>query len=122
MDIAQLHAELMSIVSRLIYQSEHKKLTHGRDLIDFPPDDLILTTAYFTPSDDSSVEVSTTEEMARPEFEWLAEITVKEPENIEHYLLRPDSTIVETYGKNVFDVSLAQAKSLRTRLLGLIKR
>ncbi len=92
-----------------------RKEVYGRDLIDLPPDALILHGTKLT-TDFGTLELSLTTTAARPTFEWMAEITIKEPGNVEHYLLRPNHTIVETYGKNVFEVAPEKARELLERL------
>lgn len=95
------------------------KQVFGRDLIDLPTEELIL---YGTklPYYDGTIEFTLATAAAHPTFEWQAEITLKRPNGIEHYLLRPNHTIVETYGKNVFDVSAERAQSLLKRLNNIL--
>lgn len=102
-------------VTRIIEQQPSIKETYGKDLIDLPSDQLILRGVKF-PYNEGTMELTITTEAAYPTFEWLAEITIKEPENVEHFLLRADQTIVETYGKNVIDVDSTKAEYLHHRL------
>lgn len=117
MTIQELYNYIYQEVSRII-ESHQVRETFGRDLIDLPPDKLILRGAKF-PFNEGTIECTTTTAEAHPTFEWDAEVTIKEPENVEHYLLKPDQTIVETYGKNIYDVEVPRAERLLTLLKSL---
>lgn len=129
MTIQELHQAILAETSRIIDAQLERKETYGRDLIDLPEDSLILYGIKLPISDDGyrirsgmtkasagTIELTMTTEAARPTFEWLAEITVRQPDAVEHYLLRPGETIVETYGKKVFDVAPDRAQMLLDRL------
>ncbi len=111
----ELHKAISSETIRIIESQATIKETYGHELIDLPPDELILCSTKL-PLAEGTVEVALTTEAARPTFEWIAEITVIEPDNVEHYLLRPGDDIVETYGKNVVEVDAGRAQSLLDRL------
>lgn len=116
MTTPELHQVLLENISRIITSSNGKpKQVYGRDLIDLPAEELILY-GLKQSYNDGTIELTLTTPMAHPAFEWLAEVTIKEPDNVEHYLLKQDLTIVETYGKNVFAVPAERAASLLKRL------
>jgi hypothetical protein len=124
----ELHLRILEQITRLIVSEPTRNETYGRDLVDLPADELILygvKLAYpgggpFIKSGKfkttETIELTKTTEAARPTFEWLAEITMKHGGEVEHYLLRPDGSIVETYGKNVYAATPERAESLLRRL------
>jgi hypothetical protein len=111
----ELWQSIYKKTSKIISNSSRQKEVYGRDLIDLPPDELIFFGTKL-PYQNGTIELTLATSSAIPTFEWLAEITLKQPENVEHYLLRPDHTIVETYGKTVLDVNQDRARQLILRL------
>ncbi len=112
----KLWQQIHDQVSRIISSGSGKpKQIYGRELIDLPQNELILYGAKLSLGD-GTIELTLATPAAFPSFEWIAEITIKEPSNVEHYLLRPDKTIVETYGKNVYDATSQRANSLLEQL------
>ncbi len=106
--------ELFAETERIIAGDADPVITYGRDLIDLPEDmEVLKTVAIKTP--EMIIELRTCNPKAVPPFEWLAEITLRGAE-YKHYLLRPDQTVVETYGKNVSDVSDESASELLAQL------
>lgn len=117
MTIPELHQAIYTQIETIIAAGNGKsKQVFGRDLIDLPPEELIFYGTKLPTSNDGTIELTLATPAAHPTFEWQAEITIKEPGNVQHYLLRPDHTIVETYGKNVFDVKADKAERLLDRL------
>jgi hypothetical protein len=115
MTLPELHAAILSETTRIIEATPEHKETYGRDLIDLPEDALILYGVKL-PYQEGTIELTLSTPPARPTFEWLAEITIKTPDTLEHYLLKPDQTIVETYGKTVLNVVEPRAEALLERL------
>ncbi len=110
----QIWQNILTEVERIIQTDSEPIITYGRELLDLPADLAALTTvAIKTP--EMIIEVRTCTPEARPPFEWVAEITLRGSE-YKHYLLRPDHTIVETYGKTVTDVSDVDATKLYATL------
>jgi hypothetical protein len=95
----------------LATHADKLKTTYGRDLIDFPEDDLIIETLTL-PTADAEIEIGRTTEAARPAFHWFYEITIRYPETISHYLLLADDQLVEAYGRKVFDADAENAAGL----------
>jgi hypothetical protein len=109
--------DILAKVEQIIKTDSDPVITYGRELMDLPADLAALTTVAIK-NPGMTVEVRTCAPEARPPFEWVTEITLRGTE-YKHYLLRPDQTIVETYGKTVTDVSEADAQSLLATLASL---
>jgi hypothetical protein len=109
--------KLLDEAKRIVASDSDPIITYGRELMDVPEDLAALTTvAIKTP--ELVAEVRLCDEAARPPFEWVAEITLRGSE-YKHYLLRPDQTTVETYGKQVNDVTEPDAERLLDTLQNL---
>jgi hypothetical protein len=107
---------LLTQVQRLIQDPSAKTMT-GEAFMDVPVDKVILKSVTLWPSEDKKVQINVTTADAYPAFEWLAEITIDDQTSgYSHYLLRTDNTLVETYGKNVQDVSPEAAQKLLAEL------
>lgn len=113
----RLWSDILNTVKQIIAHDSDPVITYGRDLMDLP-DDLPALTTVAIKNPDMTVEVRLCDAAARPPFEWVAEITLRGDE-YKHFLLRPDKTIVETYGKTVIDVSDAKASELYSTLKSL---
>ncbi|TAK89520.1 hypothetical protein EPO04_00170 [Patescibacteria group bacterium] len=78
------------------------------------PGQNIFTQTIIKLPNGGQIDLKLTLPQASSDFEWLAEITVDDTSTGEykHYLLRKAGDIVETYGKQVIDVSEADAQGL----------
>jgi hypothetical protein len=115
MNIQELHQAILAETTWIISAEPKHKEVYGRDLIDLPEKELILYGVKL-PYGEGTIELTLATPAAHPTFEWLAEITIKQPGEVEHYLLKPDQTIVETYGKTVLAVEVDRAQTLLDRL------
>lgn len=109
--------QLLKICQELVTR-EGGTTANGENFIDVPKDKDILHSITLWPTEEKKVQVNVTTEHAYPAFEWFAEITIDDRSagNYSHYLLRTDHTLVETYGKNVTDVTQEAAENLLREL------
>jgi hypothetical protein len=110
---------LYDIVIGLVKRDPKVKVTTG-DSVAMDTDKAVVYTSKIPLGDKKRIEVAYTTPEARPAFEWLAEITIDELE-YQHFLLRSDRTIVETYGHNVMPVDDAKAQQVLDRLTEIEK-
>src|SRR4051794_6204888 len=81
-------------------------------------DQNVYTTSDIKPSLGGKVEVNLTYPEVQDRFSWVAEITIDDvrDDSYIHLLLQTDGEIVETYGKQVIEVSDTQAEKYLRRV------
>jgi hypothetical protein len=89
---------------------------YGREYMGYDPDVILIRAVQFE-QPQALYRLAVTEEAARPDFEWLAEVTITESETgtLRHYLVRSQD-VVETYGRKVLEVTPEQAAELQSEL------
>jgi hypothetical protein len=103
--------QLYHIVGRLV-EANDAQITYGREFMGMEPElELIKTIKIDAGS--SSYKLGLALPAAKPEFAWLAEITITDQDGgLRHFLLREPNEIVETYGRRVLDVDQGKAQAL----------
>ena len=114
----ELRLKLLKLVDELIDACPKLKIQHGHDLAMDEEELVVSKVAKFDLGDEvGTVTVARSEAVARPPFEWLAEITceINDAGYLKHYLVR-DSDVVLAHRKVLTEIDNAEAERIITDL------
>lgn len=114
----ELRYKLLKLVDELIDACPKLKIQHGHDLAMDKEELVVSKVAKFDLGDEvGTVTVARSEAVARPPFEWLAEITceINDVGYLKHYLVR-DSDVVLAHRKVLTEIDNAEAERIITDL------
>jgi hypothetical protein len=117
---AEKRSELIALVDELIGLCPKLKHQYGRDLAMDDEDLLVSKVAKFDLGEEvGTVTVARSEAIARPPFEWLAEITcdINDVGYLKHYLVR-ESDVVLAHRKVLTEIDDQEAE----RIIGDLKQ
>jgi hypothetical protein len=113
------YTRMMEFVSQ--FTSSRSLSEVSGEAFGLPPTTVYHTATHPLPGK-GRIEVNLTTPDTPDNFEWLAELTIdnRAAAQFIHLIARRDQTIVETYGKNVIEISPARAKAIMKLLTDLM--
>lgn len=108
-----LRQQIIDAVSRLLAAAPKVKNYYGRDLAMDDEELIVSRSAMYNLGDEGTITVALSEEVARPPFEWIVEITseIGQSDYLKHYLVR-DEDVVLAHRKVLTEVDDEEAKLL----------
>lgn len=114
---SKTHGSILEVVNSIIASHPGTQAVLGENFNDVEETAIALHNVSFSPEEGLKIEISTTTEASKAAFEWLAEITLdRGGQDYKHYLVKPDSELVEAYGRNIVEVDDAGAEILLKEL------